>query len=106
MPTMASSPRSESLDQHNSDPEKHQSDSEVTNAGHKSSATDAERAVSDAEKKAPSEQIQWLSGLKLWLVMMPLCFAFFLVLLDISIIATVSLQYKTSRKPLDADRSI
>jgi hypothetical protein len=49
-------------------------------------------AISDAAKTDPSVEVQWLSGLKLWLVMMPLCFAFFLVLLDISIIATVSLR--------------
>jgi len=95
MSTMAS-PRSASpaSDQHNLDPEKHNGNAQVAATSDKPVATDAERAVSDAASKDPSEGVQWLSGLKLWLVMMPLCFAFFLVLLDLSIIATVSFMNK------------
>jgi hypothetical protein len=91
--TMAS-PRSASpvSDQHTLDPEKPRGDAQATKSSEKSVAADAERAISDAAKTDPSVEVQWLSGLKLWLVMMPLCFAFFLVLLDISIIATVSLR--------------
>lgn len=51
--------------------------------------------MSDAEKKDSSIEVEWLSGLRLWLVMMPLCLVFFLVLLDISIIATVGLPNQT-----------
>jgi hypothetical protein len=40
-------------------------------------------------REEPTKETQWVSGLKLWLLMTPLCFTFFLVLLDISIIATV-----------------
>lgn len=50
--------------------------------------TDAQRAVSDADKEEPAKEVQYVTGLKLWLLMMPLCFTFFLVLLDVSIIAT------------------
>ena len=94
MSTMAS-PRSASPDQHKSPPEDF-GDAKVANTGDQSVSTDADRAMSDADKKDPSIEVEWLSGLRLWLVMMPLCFAFFLVLLDISIIATVSLQNQTS----------
>jgi hypothetical protein len=57
----------------------------------KSAVSDARRTTSDAEKEDLSIPVQWVSGLKLWILMMPLCFTFFLVLLDISIIATVGL---------------
>jgi len=101
--TSQSSPRSASPDKHNSPPEDF-GDAKLANTGNKTVATDAERTVSDAtEKKDPSPEVEWLSGLRLWLVMMPLCFAFFLVLLDISIIATVSLPNQTHRKPANAD---
>jgi len=96
------SPRSASPDQHNS-PREDFGDGKVANAGDKPVATDAERTMSDAEKKDASPEVEWLSGLRLWLVMMPLCFAFFLVLLDISIIATVSLPSQTYRKSANAD---
>lgn len=56
----------------------------------KSAVIDTQRATSDAEKVDPSKEVQWVTGLKLWILMTPLCFTFFLVLLDISIIATVS----------------
>ncbi|KAM0708905.1 hypothetical protein Q7P35_002941 [Cladosporium inversicolor] len=81
------SPRSASPDQRNS-PREDFGDGKVANTGETPVATDAERTMSDAEKKDASPEVEWLSGLRLWLVMMPLCFAFFLVLLDISIIAT------------------
>lgn len=84
------SPRSASPDQHNS-PAEDFGDAKVADTGDQPVSTDADRAMSDAEKKDSSIEVEWLSGLRLWLVMMPLCFAFFLVLLDISIIATVSL---------------
>jgi hypothetical protein len=96
------SPRSASPDQHDSTPEDF-GDGKVANTADKPVATDAERAISDAEKKDSSPEIEWLSGVKLWLVMMPLCFAFFLVLLDISIIATVSLPNQAHQTPTDAD---
>jgi hypothetical protein len=96
------SPRSASPDQHDSIPEDF-GDGKVANTADKPVATDAERAISDAEKKDSSPEIEWLSGVKLWLVMMPLCFAFFLVLLDISIIATVSLPNQAHQTPTDAD---
>ena len=88
------SPRSASLnspDQHNS-PAEDFGDGKVATTG---VATDADRAMSDAEKKDSSIEVEWLSGLRLWLVMMPLCLVFFLVLLDISIIATVGLPNQT-----------
>ena len=87
--TMAS-PRSASPDDHNS-PAEDFGDAKVANTGDQPVSTDADRAMSDAEKKDPSTEVEWLSGLKLWLVIMPLCLVFFLVLLDISIISTVSL---------------
>lgn len=97
------SPRSASPDQHDSSPEDF-GDAKLANTGDKPVATDAERNVSDAtERKDPSPEVEWLSGLRLWLVMMPLCFAFFLVLLDISIIATVSLPDQTHQEPTTAN---
>lgn len=50
---------------------------------------DAQRATSDADKENAKE-VQWVSGINLWILMAPICFTFFLVMLDISIIATVS----------------
>jgi len=88
MSTMTS-PESASAEKHNSIPGDF-GDGKFADTGSKSVATDADRAISDVGKVDPSTEAQWLSGLRLWLVMMPLCFAFFLVLLDISIIATVS----------------
>lgn len=101
MSTMAS-PRSASPDQHTS-PREDFGDGKVANTGEKPVATDAERTISDAENKDASPEVEWLSGLKLWLVMMPLCFAFFLVLLDISIIATVRLLNQQHEKLTNAD---
>lgn len=49
---------------------------------------EVQRATSDADKDV--KKVEWVTGLKLWILMAPLCFTFFLVLLDISIIATVS----------------
>ena len=57
-------------------------------ADSKDATADAQRAVSEIEKEAPANEVQYVTGLKLWLLMMPLCFTFFLVLLDVSIIAT------------------
>ena len=101
MSTMAP-PRSAFSDQHNS-PAEDSGDAKVAITGDQPVATDADRAMSDAEKKDPSIEVEWLSGLRLWLVMMPLCFAFFLVLLDISIIATVSVPDLTSQNFTNAD---
>lgn len=50
---------------------------------------DAQREPSDAEKE-DAKEVQWVSGINLWILMAPICFTFFLVMLDISIIATVS----------------
>lgn len=49
------------------------------------------------EEKKHDDEDRWISGMQLWLLMMPLCFTFFLVLLDISIIATVSILGCLSR---------
>ena len=84
------SPRAASPDQYSS-PTEDSGDGKVANSADKTVVTDADRAMSDAEKKDPSDEVEWLSGLKLWLVIMPLCLVFFLVLLDVSIISTVSL---------------
>lgn len=96
------SPRSASPDQHNS-PAEDFGDGKLASSADKTVVTDADHAMSDAEKKDPSIEVEWLSGLRLWLVMMPLCFAFFLVLLDISIIATVSLPDLTTQTFTNAD---
>lgn len=50
---------------------------------------DAQRDPSKAEKE-DAKEVQWVSGTKLWILMAPICLTFFLVMLDISIIATVS----------------
>jgi hypothetical protein len=46
--------------------------------------------MSDFEHEQPVKETEWISGLALWILMLPLCCTFFLVMLDISIIATVS----------------
>jgi len=42
------------------------------------------------EHDQPAKETEWVSGLKLWILMLPLCCTFFLIMLDVSIIATVS----------------
>lgn len=49
------------------------------------------------ETKPQSQPDEYVTGMKLWTVMIPLCLAFFLVLLDTSILATVSIV--TIRSP-------
>lgn len=66
----------------------HQALSQDEKTDDKNALSDAQRAVSDAEKEDIAKAPQYVTGLKLWILMMPLCFTFFLVLLDISIIAT------------------
>ena len=46
--------------------------------------------MSDFEHDQPTKETEWISGLKLWILMLPLCCTFLLIMLDISIIATVS----------------
>jgi hypothetical protein len=94
MSTMASSEPASPDHETYSDHEKHPSpsrslDIQESKIDNKSAVPDAQRATSDAVKEEPTKETQWVSGVKLWLLMTPLCFTFFLVLLDISIIATV-----------------
>jgi hypothetical protein len=113
MSTMASSSEPASPDHENyPDHEKHPSspsrsldnvqDTKIDNSP---VVADAQNATSDATKVQPSKETEWVSGLKLWLLMTPLCFTFFLVLLDISIIATVSLLDTFNQWPPNADYS-
>lgn len=51
---------------------------------------EVKRAMSDFEQDQPVKETEWVSGIQLWILMLPLCCTFFLILLDISIIATVS----------------
>lgn len=53
-------------------------------------APEVPRAMSDTEHDHPVKETEWVSGLQLWLLMLPLSCVFFLILLDTSIIATVS----------------
>ena len=53
-------------------------------------APEVQRTMSDFEHDQPTKETEWISGLKLWILMLPLCCTFFLIMLDISIIATVS----------------
>jgi len=62
------------------------------------SAPDVQRTMSDFDKE-PVKETEWVSGLALWILMLPLCCTFFLILLDISIIATVGNARTTSLKP-------
>lgn len=52
--------------------------------------TSDQQAKSDSSNDQAPAKEEWVTGIKLWLLMTPLCFTFFLVLLDVSIIATVS----------------
>lgn len=52
--------------------------------------TSDQQAMSDSSNDLAPAKEEWVTGIKLWLLMTPLCFTFFLVLLDVSIIATVS----------------
>jgi hypothetical protein len=53
-------------------------------------APEVPRAMSDSEHDHPVKETEWVSGLQLWILMLPLSCVFFLILLDTSIIATVS----------------
>ena len=53
-------------------------------------APEVQRTMSDFEHDQPTKETEWISGLKLWILMLPLCCTFFLIMLYISIIATVS----------------
>jgi hypothetical protein len=109
MPTMASSEPASPDHENYSDHEKHPSPSrsldnvQDTKIDNKSVVADAQNATSDATMVEPSKETEWVSGLKLWLLMTPLCFTFFLVLLDISIIATVGLLGTFNQWPPNAD---
>jgi hypothetical protein len=46
--------------------------------------------MSESEHDHPVKEAEWVSGLQLWILMLPLSCVFFLILLDTSIIATVS----------------
>jgi hypothetical protein len=51
---------------------------------------EVQRAMSDSKHDHPIKEAEWVSGLQLWILMLPLSCVFFLILLDTSIIATVS----------------
>jgi hypothetical protein len=51
---------------------------------------EVQRAMSESEHDHPVKEAEWVSGLQLWILMLPLSCVFFLILLDTSIIATVS----------------
>jgi len=58
---------------------------------HTTPAPEVQRAMSDFDKEDQTvKETEWVSGLALWILMLPLCCTFFLILLDVSIIATVS----------------
>jgi len=51
-------------------------------------APEVQRTMSVFEHDQPAKETEWVSGLKLWILMLPLCCTFFLIMLDVSIIAT------------------